>query len=66
LNMSGEIYAFTNLEEDGKCAIPVNSKIIVEYNYKEIAFFVWEIPALDSPHEEDGKAVYKLVLHAHL
>jgi hypothetical protein len=66
LGMRGDIYAFTNLEKDGKCAIPVNSKIVVEYNYKESVFFVWAIPALDSPHEEDGKAIYKLELKAHL
>jgi len=66
LDMRGDAFAYTNLEKDGKCAIPVNSKIIVHYNYKNTAFFVWAIPALDSPHESDGKAVYKLVLKPHI
>ena len=66
LNMRGDVFAYTNLEKDGKCAIPVNSVISVQYNHKQMAFFVGEIPALDSPHERDGKAVYKMVLKPHI
>lgn len=66
LEMRGEIYAFTNKEQDGKCAIPVNSKIVVEYNSKEMVFFVWAITALDSPHESDGKALWKMELKPHV
>lgn len=66
LNMQGDIYAFTNIEKDGKCGIPLNSKIAVDYNHKKMVFFVWAIPALDSPHEEDGKAVWKMELKPHV
>jgi hypothetical protein len=71
LDMRSDVFAYTNLEkEDGRgmrrCAIPVNSKISVHYNNKAMVFFVWSIPALDSPHERDGKAVYKLELKPHI
>lgn len=72
LQMKGDIYAFTNYvqrdetNESWICGIPVNSKILVEYNFKEFAFFVWAITALDSPHEIDGKAVFKLELKPHV
>lgn len=67
LQMGKSLYAYTNLVNDkGICGIPVNSKILVEYNYKEFAFFVWNITALDSPHEIDGKAIFRLDLHVHV
>jgi hypothetical protein len=74
LDMRGDIFAYTNLEkeaEDGgktarKCMIPMNSKIMVRYNNKLMAFFVWSVSALDSPYEDDGKAIYKLELKPHV
>lgn len=72
LQMRKETYAFTNEAKwDDKnkswyCGIPVNSKILVEYNHKEYAFFVWAVTSLESPYPIDGKAVFKLELRSHV